>query len=420
MIWHKLKAGSLQLVTFIVVVIALLLMSFILLIHTHRQYRIKTNHIIETVKLTKSGINYALEHQDFGTDSLRFTLDDTDYKTLKIHKGYWGTFEKVFSQASIKNSTLNKLALIGAKFNDHEPTALFVKDNNAPLVLVGQTKITGNAFLPKRGVKSGNIAGQSYYNDKYIYGAIARSINFPEIDKGLYNYIDTLTQYYVETAAIEFIDLAPSKTHSNSFNKPVQLAYSRSVILLSDIAVTGHIVIQSKTKIIVDSSSKIQDVILIAPEIEIKPFVKGTFQAFASKRILVSEHVDLNYPSALVLNRSNNAIEPIDAFGIEIQNNATVKGNVIALGENPPNNYKAQIKIWPNATIKGTVYCMRNLELRGTVIGTVYTNNFIIKESGSVYKNHVFNAKINSKELASKFVSIALENSKKGIAKWLY
>tara|TARA_R110002051_G_scaffold178356_1_gene248259 strand:- start:111075 stop:112334 length:1260 start_codon:yes stop_codon:yes gene_type:complete len=418
--WTKLKAGSLQLVTFIVVIIALLLIAFILLIHTHKQYRIKTNHIVETVKLANSGVDYALQNRDIKSDSLHIDVDDTDYKTLKIHRSYWGTFEKIYAEATIKTSTLNKMALVGSKTIKSDPIALYLKDNNSPLLLVGQTKITGKAFLPKRGVKSGNIAGQSYYNENYIYGSTAQSINVPKLDKGLTNYIETISATYLETDAIVFIDLTASKTHSNAFNNPVQLAYSTSAILLSEIALTGHIVVQSKTKITIDSSSRLEDVILIAPEIEIKPFVRGTFQAFASERILVSEHVDLNYPSALVLNRDNNAIEPIDEIGIEIQNNATVKGNVIALGENLPNNYKAQIKIWPNAVIKGIIYCEQNLELRGSVIGTVYTNNFVIKESGSMYQNHVFNARINCLELESQFVSVALENSKKGIAKWLY
>ena len=41
MTWLKVKAGALQLTMFIVVVIALLLTAFIILIHTHKRFRLQ-------------------------------------------------------------------------------------------------------------------------------------------------------------------------------------------------------------------------------------------------------------------------------------------------------------------------------------------------------------------------------------------
>ena len=112
----KLKAGSLQLVTFIVVVIALLLASFIILIHVHKQFRIKTNHLIETVRLADQGTHYVLNKETIDNDTVSIPLNDEPYKSLSIHKSFWGTFEKVLSKAKIKNTTLfygvmNKLFL---------------------------------------------------------------------------------------------------------------------------------------------------------------------------------------------------------------------------------------------------------------------------------------------------------------------
>jgi hypothetical protein len=70
--------------------------------------------------------------------------------------------------------------------------------------------------------------------------------------------------------------------------------------------------------------------------------------------------------------------------------------------------------------IKGEVYCNTNIELKGTVFGTVYTSNFIAKQSGSVYQNHLYNATIVVDSLSQKYVGLPFSNSKKGVLKWLY
>ena len=404
----KLKAGSLQLVTFIVVVIALLLSAFIILIHIHKQFRIKTNHVIETVGLVDKGINYALQKENINTDTVSLSLHEDDYKSLKVHKSFWGVFEKVYTKAKIKNTVLTKMALVGSKRDQKKQTALVLKDNNKPLVLVGKTKVEGKAYLPKRGVKSGNIAGASYYGENYIYGEMALSKSFPKIDKTLLTQIKALCKGVgTNNKEIEYIDLYASKKHVNSFENPLQL-------------ISGHISVQSQTKIIIDSSAKLTDVILIAPVIEIRNNVKGVLQAFATDRIGVAEHISLSYPSALVLYRDYVKDESNKPYMIYVGNHSEMNGNIIALGASLPNNYEAQIKINTNALIKGSIYCEQNLELRGTVFGTVFTNNFIIKEANSIYQNHLFNARISSADLESEFVNLLIEQSDKGIAKWLY
>jgi len=85
-----------------------------------------------------------------------------------------------------------------------------------------------------------------------------------------------------------------------------------------------------------------------------------------------------------------------------------------------PNNYKPQIVIEENVTIIGEVYCEQNLEFKGNVLGTVFTNNFVAQQSGSIYQNHIYNAKILIDELPQEYIGLPLENSKKRVLKWLY
>ncbi|WP_299101947.1 hypothetical protein [uncultured Winogradskyella sp.] len=417
----KLKAGSLQLVTFIVVIIALLLSSFIILIHVYKQFRIKTDHAIESVGLADRGISHLLQNESRVYDTISIQLNTDDYKSVKVHKSYWGTFEKVISKAKIKSLEVEKIALVGAKRGKLNVTALMLVDNNKPMVLVGNTKIEGRALLPKRGVKPGNIAGVSYYNGNYIYGNSSTITSFPKIDMDFLSYLTAIsTSSIFNNNSIEYINLNASKKHINSFRKPLKLIYNNSEIVLSEISIVGQIIIQSESKITVTETAKLTDIILIAPRIVVKNNVVGSFQAFASEHINIEKNVRLEYPSSLVLHNDNIEDEPKDANWIFIDDYSEIKGNVLALGKNTSTNYDSQIRVNPNAIIRGVVYCEQNLELRGTVFGTVYTDNFIIKEKGSIYQNHLYNARISSYELESEFVSFPLEKSTKGIAKWLY
>jgi cytoskeletal protein CcmA (bactofilin family) len=416
----RVKAGSLQLVTFVVVVIALLLASFILLMHIHKQLRIKTNHTIEAVELVNHGIETLLSQSNgIKGDTIEVNLYDKDYKSLKLYSEFWGSFEKSYAIAKIKNKTLSKLALVGAKTDKSSPS-LYLKENNKPLVLVGQTTIKGNAFLPKRGFKSGNISGQSYYGEQYIYGNTLPSKDLPKLNKHLLNYLNKLKLGNIDHENINYININGSKIHKNSFKNRIQLAFSSSDIFLTDVTITGQIIIQSQTKITVDNSAKLQDVILIAPTIHIQQNVIGSFQAIATKRLNIGKNVNLQYPSALVLLQSYKKNEQYEPNMITVNDDSKISGQILVLGKTQPNNYDAQIKINPNAIVEGTIYCQQNLELRGSVYGSVYTDNFIIKEGGSVYQNHLYNAIIDNTDLTSEFVGLYLERNKKGVAKWLY
>ncbi|WP_412560652.1 hypothetical protein [Winogradskyella sp. MIT101101] len=200
----KLKAGALQLTTFIIVVIALLLTAFILLVHTHRQFQIQSNFIIETTKQSSHGIDYALQNPIQLNDTTIINLYDEDYKNLKVHRSFWGFFEKVVSTATIKNKRFQKIALVGSKQPKNNRTALYVQDNNKPLVLVGNTKIEGVAYLPKQGVKPGYISGQSYYGSRLIFGSIRSSSALPKLSS------ETISQ-------IKSLEYSASKLPQNQF-----------------------------------------------------------------------------------------------------------------------------------------------------------------------------------------------------------
>jgi hypothetical protein len=423
MIWHKVKAGALQLTIFIVVVIALMLVAFIILVSTHKRFNIQTDFVLETIQKANRGIEYMLENAIGLNDTLSINLDGRDFTELKLHRDYWGLFEKVLSISQVKSHSFRKMALVGASQPDKDRMALHIEDQNRPLVVVGNTKIQGMAFVPEQGVRTGNISGHSYYGNQLIYGEIRNSGALPDLEDDTLEQIEAIFNSMEHVDSNQLLNVSKVKIHQNSFFSPLQVLYSQTDITLSETSLTGHIMVYSETKIIVDSSAQLKDVILIAPVIEIKAESKGALQAFATKAITIGDNSNFEYPSAFVLMEEKKITQPEESIAnetplVKVGKGTNIKGVIVYLGD--AKNYMAQVFVDEEATVTGEIYCNKNLELLGTVHGSVVTSGFVANQSGSSYQNHLYNATIIVDALAQEYVGLSFENSKKGIIKWLY
>ena len=169
MIWkQKIQAGALQFVLFIGAVIAVLLLSFVLVSYSHSLFQKKTEVTVAVIRASDEALKKSFaEPMDIGQIK-DFGLDNTLGVTTEVSKTYWGALELRRAKAKKGSFEFERLALVG-QANDERP-ALYLKDNQRPLVLAGNTKIQGTAYLPERGVKMGNIYGNSYYATQLIYG----------------------------------------------------------------------------------------------------------------------------------------------------------------------------------------------------------------------------------------------------------
>ena len=181
---------------------------------------------------------------------------------------------------------------------------------------------------------------------------------------------------------------------------------------------SGNIVLISDSEIQVSASTKLNHVILIAPKIYIQQGFKGNLQAFASEQLTVSSQTKLTYPSSLSLINLKKEKEEAN-IQLLIKSKADVRGVVLYHGDSRKNSYKTQLKIEQKATVTGEVYCNKNLELNGNVNGYVHTNNFITKQFGSVYMNHIFNGVIDSKSISEHYAGLLMNNGELNVAQWI-
>jgi len=425
----KIQAGALQFVLFIGAVIAVLLMTFMLLSFTHTQFDKKTEVLITAIKSADFGLETSLNKQIPLNSAIEISNENDINLGIEVKRDLWGVFEKRTVTTSHGNTKYVKTALIGGKEKTKMP-ALYVNDHQRPVIVAGNSKITGDAFLPEQGLKMGGIFGNSYNRSELLYGRkkISDSI-LPKLSNEIESQIKQLTRYDYFPEG-EVLNTIPNEGIKNSFQSPTKIIRDR-VLRLRKTSLIGNIIISASHKIIVEADANLQDVILLAPEIIIKDWVKGNFQAIATESISVGKKCELAYPSALVVNKKQALLSQDDSntkqtFSIKpsiyLDSYAWVGGFILAFDSSKEQQYAPQIKIDSDARVVGEVYCTKNLELKGRVTGSVMTNAFIALEDGSVYQNHLYNGQINSLNLDESYSGLLLASREqdKKVMKWLY
>ncbi len=411
-----------QFAILISVLVALLLGAFLMLTHVQSFFRIKSQELIQAFEQANTLVFETLEKTAVVSDTI---VSGSGPKVSKQAANYHGAWLKRYASVSTHNRKAERVAFTGSKQSDRTPN-LYLVNTNSPLVVVGNTRLEGNSYLPKQGVKAGNISGTYYQGNNLYYGRVIESKeSLPKLEQGWIDYLQRATSG-------SFIDEATSisleKEIKNSYHKPVQLLYDSDPIFLENEKITGNIIIQSQTKIVVGSRAQLQDVILIAPKIIIQDGVKGSFQSIATKNIEIGKGCYLSYPSAAVLldqnvvynTTQNNQLQNAKP-DFNIGSGTVIEGAIVYLKnkKSPDNRIKTHVMIAPKTEIVGEVYCEGNIDFQGTIRGSMYTRQCIARQSGSVYLNHIYNGKVLMNPVKD-YAGLPFRNSKNSIAKWLY
>lgn len=407
-------------------VIALMLASFILLVHLTSFFGIKiqeTNTLIEDVN------QYALTLvKNDGITVARDTIITSQIeKKNKAHVSFYGCWKKIYVEKKATSSGFEKALLVGTSVFSNVSN-LYLKNSNSPLILVGNTVLEGTIFLPKQGVKAGTISGNYYQNNQLIFGKTNYSKSeLPELDPQWISYIKDLqgNRFLQENKLGELNEI-----EKRSFKGASKNIYKASPLILSQGEIHGNVVIKSATSITINKGVSLIDVILIAPKIKISDQVEGTFQAIAHEQIIVGNNCKLHFPSSLVvLKREQAIVDKPNEVPIEIGVSTVLEGSVVYINEKTKKKrdkrsrrrgVNTHLKIGANALIKGEVYCKGNVELLGVVKGSCYVNKFIANQFGSKYINHIYNGEIRPFTVKEYGGLPFKENHKKSIVKWLY
>lgn len=422
-IWRqKISGGALQFAILISVVIVVIISAFILLSYTQQQFARQVKDSGNAIKLAISGFDYLKQKDITYGDSVQFYLEGQERESFTLYKSHWGIYDKVVSAGTSNKFSTKKMALVGGKTAKEDRLVLYLDETNSPLVLVGNTIIQGNVVLPGQGVKPGAIAGNYFQGNTLIDGGVRSSrTKKPKVPTLKLNYIKNLIFGGVPDQDSLFLR-SLEKTMTSSFSTDPKWLYRSGIIDLKEEEIANNIIVKSDTLIRVSAFAKANNIILIAPHIEIANNLRGTFQAFAAKSITVGERVKLAYPSALVLMQSErmSSKEKITLEGITVGGGSTISGGIFHLGSTNDSYQKAMIHLSEGSLVRGEVYSDQTVELLGTVEGSVFAHQFEVQAKGSVYKNHLYNTTITTGDFPETYTGIHTDITDVTIAQWVY
>jgi hypothetical protein len=419
---HKIKAGALQFATLISVVIAVLLAAFILLTYTQLQFTRQLGLSEKLIQQSHDGMAYVKQKDIPYNQHIEVALEGNFLGTLTLEQTHWGIFDKVISRASLREKEHQNIAWIGGQLSEQQRPSIYLADNNTPLVVVGGTKINGKAILPKQGVKNGNIAGRYYQGKKMIYGTRGVSkANLPEIPAVKRLYFQELLKKGIDISDSLQINNVSNGPIGRSFELPAQWFYRSGVIDLDHVDLTDNLIVKSDTLIRVSAFAKAKNILLVAPVIEIAAKFNGSMQAIASQKIKVGIRAQLNYPSALVLIKEEK-MKPSNSgawSGIRVERRAQIEGSILFLDATERTNQETAVQLQKESVLKGELYCEQTTEIKGTVLGSVFTHQFAVMEKGSVYANHLLDATIDSRKFPPAYGGMVTQDTEKTIVQWV-
>lgn len=302
----------------------------------------------------------------------------------------WGFYKILDVRSVFKKDTVQQQSLIGQK--NKTTTAVFLADNDKPLLMVGKAKIIGNAYLPKKGIKKGYIKSQSFNRFQFLNGQKFTS------GKRLPNISETFTTPEVgSTQTLRMEDIKAGQLLHNDFkNKTIEIQVSEPAF--NHKKLSGNIIIRAKDSLVIKNDNSLEDVMIIAPKVVFEKGFNGTLQVKASAMVELQEKVTLRYPSGVFID-SEDALEP----GVTLKKGAKLLGSIVVTNANSKNHAISLVSIQKGAELMGTLYCEGHTELRGKVTGSVYTNNFFLKTEASSYENYIEDGVIDRQSLPDFF-----------------
>jgi len=406
----KLKGSAVQYAITIAVLIAMLLGALLMLSHTHQLFRLQSQKYTEVINAAFDGIKI-----ETVVDEEIASYFKNDSIPLTVSKEAWGAFERITSTAKSHKKRHRQSALLGGT-NEELPTSVYVTNSDKPLILAGNARLQGDAYVSRSGIVAATLNQLAYTGASLVDGEIkiGRSI-LPELKR---SWLESSLQWLRYSPKKEDSLVRSAAYHGNSFQNPTAILYNQNTTIEQDLR--GNIAFISSQPITIKKWAQLHDVLIVAPQITVEKGFAGNAHFLASEWILLEEDVELAYPSSLVVmdtakERAN------DTSAIYLSKDTRVQGAIVYINKGQEVNYFTTTSVFleENVRVMGQVYCEGNTELLGTVYGSVYTKQFTATV-GSRYNNHLYNGKVLAYDIPDGFCGLLFESSKKGIAQWLY
>lgn len=416
----KLSGGALFHALAVSTIIGMIVSGVILSEYYHRHLLHQNLVKEEVIRNAESGIVYFCSNQDTEEiESSDIDLFGRGKDSVRLERRTWGAYDVCVSTAHTGDQSSVCMAMIGIIPDPQNKFALWLADMDRALSVTGATRLNGKCYLPKAGVERAYIEGKSYSGRDLVYGSIAESSRFiPSVNNQRMESLESLFVAQPEDSVVLWEDILGLDSIMHSFSKNQLTIISNGIIRVSDVYMSGQIVLRSSSAIVVEKTSFLDDVILVAPRIEIQNEVEGKFQAYAYDSLIVGNDVTLEYPTVLGIVPNEKAI---DNPALVVKGGSKVSGELLLAVETSGINHQGSVVIEKESTIEGKIHCCGNLDLKGTVNGSVSCQKFLLKTNSAVYENHLMDAIIDVDQRSHFWLASLLFNNQEGrnVIQWL-
>lgn len=411
-----LKASALYIVLIISLIIAIISSSLLYIAFFYRlEYR---KHLrFDKLSINLNSAAAVILSTDYPKDSTvrKEDLFAGGKDSVFLQKEQWGLFEVATVKAFELTDTLKQAFLIGSRTLNDE-AVLYVSDEDRPISVSGTTQITGDAFLPKAGIKEAYVDGKSYTGGKPVKGAIKTSkLGLPELDSEIVEKIKRKLADHTKQ-----ISSLPDSGFNSFYNPTLVFRLGKRTSVIENCILKGKIIIIADTVLSVEKSARLEDILIFAPAIRVAEGFTGSCQFFATDSISFGKKIDFKYPTCAVLLKSDkNKNQPF----IRLGENSTFAGIILSF-EKERSELQTLINLEKNTTVTGEVFSKGLLKLHQNVkiFGKVTCNRFLVQTATSLYENYLIDVVLNRHKRSKYYLSgkIFKENkSGNSVLKWL-
>lgn len=326
-----------------------------------------------------------------------FDLYGEGEDSVQITLAAWGLWDvataKVWKATFKGRDELKRASFVGMQANQKELSyALSMPNRNKPLVISGKSKLIGKLLLSPMGLKPSTVEGRicEFPNSGEITSQVIRSM--PNIDTIRIN--QTLALKNIGKAS----PIVPPSLQMSFFENTHIIKGER--IRLGNTILKGNILVVADSVVNISAQAQLSDIIVMANTVEVEKGFKGNIQIIANRHVTIGQDVELTYPSSIVLIAAKFD-GPQALPHLLLHENSNVEGAIVVLDKSPTHN--ALTKLMAGSQVRGSIYCQGYLDLKGSIIGTAFVEQFIHKSASGVYDNYLVDGSINFDLLPSYF-----------------
>ncbi len=197
----------------------------------------------------------------------------------------------------------------------------------------------------------------------------------------------------------------------NSFHEPTVYLSAEN---LSGATLHGNIVVRSAGQVRVDSTSRLEDILIVAPDVRIGEGFGGSLQIVASDSVIVGRNVRLKYPSGIVIPEGS-----ANSY-IEVGEGSEVNGYTIlrTAAEIPSDQRTPHYLQAETSRVRGLVWIDGVAQVQGGVTGSLYLRQANYYAPEGYYASLLYNARVYGATAMAFPVWMESDDRKKSV-KWL-